>query len=98
MLLCKHSAGRIGVEMAELLMKSAIATLPWRRFNHYQFRRPKHLDRGHLDILRGLNSVSVDRILDPPFNSNRNYATPLRGPTGTHPPDAAGRKQGDASV
>ena len=62
-------------------MKSAIATLPWRRFNHYQFRRPKHLDRGHLDILRGLNSVSVDLILDPPFNSNRNYAAPLRGPT-----------------
>ena len=26
-----------------------------------------------LDILRGLNSASVDRIyLDPPFNSNRN--------------------------
>ena len=31
---------------------------------------------GHnLDILRGMNSDSVDRIyLDPPFNSNRDYA------------------------
>ena len=29
----------------------------------------------NLDILRGLNSGSVDLIyLDPPFNSNRNYA------------------------
>ena len=29
----------------------------------------------NLDILRGLNSPSVDLIyLDPPFNSNRNYA------------------------
>ena len=29
----------------------------------------------NLDILRGLNSASVDLIyLDPPFNSNRNYA------------------------
>ena len=32
----------------------------------------------NLDILRGLNSVSVDLIyLDPPFNSNRNYAAPV---------------------
>ena len=32
----------------------------------------------NLDILRGLNSASVDLIyLDPPFNSNRNYAAPL---------------------
>ena len=32
----------------------------------------------NLDILRGLNSESVDLIyLDPPFNSNRNYAAPL---------------------
>ena len=31
----------------------------------------------NLDILRGLNSASVDLIyLDPPFNSNRNYAAP----------------------
>ena len=29
----------------------------------------------NLDILRGMNSESVDLIyLDPPFNSNRNYA------------------------
>ena len=32
----------------------------------------------NLDILRGLNSKSVDLIyLDPPFNSNRNYAAPV---------------------
>ena len=31
----------------------------------------------NLDILRGLNSASVDLIhLDPPFNSKRNYAAP----------------------
>ena len=30
----------------------------------------------NLDILRGINSDCVDLIyLDPPFNSNRNYAT-----------------------
>ena len=38
--------GRIGGEMAELLMKSAIATLTWRRFAHDQLRRQNHLDRG----------------------------------------------------
>ena len=32
----------------------------------------------NLDILRGLNSASVDLIyLDPPFNSNRDYAAPV---------------------
>ena len=32
----------------------------------------------NLEILRGLNSTSVDLIyLDPPFNSNRNYAAPV---------------------
>ena len=32
----------------------------------------------NLDILRGLNSASVGLIyLDPPFNSNRNYAAPV---------------------
>ena len=32
----------------------------------------------NLEILRGLNSNSVDLIyLDPPFNSNRNYAAPV---------------------
>ena len=32
----------------------------------------------NLDILRGLNSEAVDLIyLDPPFNSNRNYAAPI---------------------
>ncbi len=32
----------------------------------------------NLDILRGLNSETVDLIyLDPPFNSNRTYAAPI---------------------
>ena len=32
----------------------------------------------NLDILRGFNSECVDLIyLDPPFNSNRNYAAPI---------------------
>ncbi len=32
----------------------------------------------NLDIMRGMNSASVDLIyLDPPFNSNRNYAAPI---------------------
>ena len=32
----------------------------------------------NLDLLRGLNSQSVDLIyLDPPFNSNRNYSAPV---------------------
>ena len=33
----------------------------------------------NLDITRSMNSESVDLIyLDPPFNSNCNYATPSR--------------------
>ena len=37
----------------------------------------------NMDILRGLNSASVDLIyLVPPFNSNRNYAAPV-GSTAT---------------
>ncbi len=32
----------------------------------------------NLEIMRGMNSESVDLIyLDPPFNSNANYATPI---------------------
>ena len=32
----------------------------------------------NLPIMRGMNSESVDLIyLDPPFNSNANYATPI---------------------
>ena len=32
----------------------------------------------NLDVMRGLNSESVDLIyLDPPFNSNRDYAAPI---------------------
>ena len=32
----------------------------------------------NLGVMRGMNSESVDLIyLDPPFNSNRNYAAPI---------------------
>ncbi len=32
----------------------------------------------NLDVMRGMNSESVDLIyLDPPFNSNRNYSAPV---------------------
>ena len=32
----------------------------------------------NLDVLRGLNSETVDLIyLDPPFNSNKDYAAPV---------------------
>jgi len=32
----------------------------------------------NLDIMRGMNSDSVDLIyLDPPFNSNQDYAAPI---------------------
>ena len=42
----------------------------------------------NLDILRGLNSASVDRIyLDPPFDSNRNYPAAVSSAT-----DGAGFK------
>ena len=35
----------------------------------------------NLDIMRGMNSASVDLIyLDPPFNSNKNYAAPIGWP------------------
>ena len=43
----------------------------------------------NLDILRGMNSESVDLIyLDPPFNSSRNYAAPIAAysTTATLPP------------
>ncbi|MYE38545.1 MAG: hypothetical protein F4X82_03460 [Candidatus Spechtbacteria bacterium SB0662_bin_43] len=34
--------------------------------------------RDNLDVLRGMNSESVDLIyIDPPFNSNRNYEAPI---------------------
>ena len=37
----------------------------------------------NLDILRGINSDCVDLIyLDPPFNSNRNYAAPVGSAAG----------------
>ena len=34
--------------------------------------------RNNLDILRRLNSASIDiAYADPPFNSNKNYKTPI---------------------
>ena len=45
--------------------------------------KPNWLNRSifvgdNLDVLRGMNSASVDLIyLDPPFNSNRNYSAPV---------------------
>ena len=44
----------------------------------------------NLDVLRGMNSASVDLVyLDPPFNSNRNYSAPVGS-------DAAGASFKDA--
>lgn len=46
-------------------------------------RRPNWSNRtlwtgDNLDIMRGMNSASVDLIyLDPPFNSNKNYSAPI---------------------
>ena len=53
---------------------------------------------GNLDIIRGINSELIDLIyLDPPFNSNRNYAASIGSlylrchPTASHyPQDANG--------
>ena len=46
----------------------------------------------NLDILRGLNSASVDLIyLDPLFNSNRNYAVPQAAARKHREPAAAVR-------
>ena len=37
---------------------------------------------GNLDIMRGMNSETVDLIyIDSPFNSNRNYAVPIGSET-----------------
>ena len=34
--------------------------------------------RDNLDVLRGLNSKSIDLVYaDPPFNSNKNYEAPI---------------------
>ena len=41
----------------------------------------------NIEILPGIDSECVDLVyLDPPFNSNRNYAAPEQGdPAGSHP-------------
>ena len=37
--------------------------------------------RDNLDVLRGLNSESIDLVYaDPPFNSNKNYEAPIGSP------------------
>ena len=57
--------------MAELLMKSAISKLNVQRINDGQLRRRTICTGGHVDILSGLNSASVDlNYLDPSFNSD----------------------------
>lgn len=34
--------------------------------------------RDNLEVLRGINSGSIDLVyLDPPFNSNKNYSAPI---------------------
>jgi DNA modification methylase len=39
----------------------------------------------NLHVMRGMNSDSVDLIyLDPPFNSNRNYAAPIGSQACSH--------------
>ena len=50
----------------------------------------------NLDIMRGMNSESVDLIyLDPPFNSNRNYAAPIGSEAAVADFDEAIRLQPD---
>ena len=46
--------------------------------NNQQIANRTIFEGDNLDILRGMNSDSVDLIyLDPPFNSNANYAAPI---------------------
>ena len=46
----------------------------------------------NLDILRGMNSECVDLIyLDPPFNSNQDYAAPVGSAAGGRPSRIRGR-------
>ena len=64
--------------MADLYPKSAIAKLCSRVTTMTNFADRTIWTGVNLDILRGLNSASVDLIYsDPPFNSNRNYAAPV---------------------
>ena len=63
-------------------------TLPSLDLAHCVHEMSNFVDRtiwtgDNLDILCGLNSVSIDIVyLDPPFNSNRNYAAPVGGAAG----------------
>ena len=42
------------------------------------FKNPTLWTGDNLHVMRGMNSESVDLIyLDPPFNSNKNYAAPI---------------------
>lgn len=48
----------------------------------------------NVDIMRSMNAASVDLIyLDPPYNSNRNYAAPA--PTTTAAASSSSTNQGD---
>ena len=58
-------------------------SLPSLNYRYNVFLMTRFADRtiwsgDKLEILRGLNSALVDLIyMDPPFNSNRNYAAPV---------------------
>ena len=42
------------------------------------FRTGAFFEGDNLDVMRGINDACVDLIyLDPPFNSNRDYAAPI---------------------
>ena len=42
------------------------------------FLNPTMWTRDNLDVLRGLNSESIDLVYaNPPFNSKKNYAAPV---------------------
>ena len=47
--------------------------------------RSLFIERDNLDVMRGINSACIDLIyLDPPFNSNKQYAAPIGDDRGGH--------------
>ena len=65
--------------MADLLL-ATLPSLHWRGrvSTMTNFAHRTIWTGDNLDILRGLSSASADlKYLDPPFNSNRNYAAPV---------------------
>ena len=60
-----------------LIWKNGWAQIPWRPMKQ-NWKNQTMWTGDNLDILRGMNSESVDLIyLDPPFNSNRTYSAPI---------------------